>query len=84
MGDDAILVGMGAIILNGARIGDGCLIGAGALVTEGKEIPAGSLVVGSPAKVIRELDAAARLRLLKSAENYVANAARYAAGLGSV
>lgn len=78
---DGVLVGMGATILNGARIGDGCLIGAGALVTEGKEIPPGSLVVGSPAKVIRELDAAARAKLRLSAENYVKNAARFAKGL---
>jgi carbonic anhydrase/acetyltransferase-like protein (isoleucine patch superfamily) len=79
-----VLVGMGAIILNGAKIGDGCLIGAGALVTEGKEIAPGSLVVGSPAKVIRELDAAARDKLLLSAENYAKNAARFAEGLRPV
>jgi carbonic anhydrase/acetyltransferase-like protein (isoleucine patch superfamily) len=81
---NGVLVGMGAIILNGAKIGDGSLIGAGALVTEGKEIPPGSLVVGSPAKVIRELDAAARAKLLLSAENYAKNAARFAQGLRPV
>ncbi|WP_372922326.1 gamma carbonic anhydrase family protein, partial [Roseovarius sp.] len=53
------LIGMGATVLNGAVIGRNCLIGAGALVTEGKEIPDGSLVVGAPGKVIRQLDAAA-------------------------
>ncbi len=75
------LIGMGATVLNGARIGRGCLIGAGALVTEGKEIPDGSLVMGAPGKVVRELDAAARDRLLASAAHYRANAARFRAGL---
>ena len=49
---DGSLVGMGAIVLNGAKIGRGCLVGAGALLTEGKIFPDGSLIVGSPAKVI--------------------------------
>lgn len=49
------LIGMGAILLNGCKIGDNCIIGAGALVTEGKEIPSGSLALGSPAKVVRQL-----------------------------
>ena len=75
------LIGMGATVLNGAKIGKGCLIGACALITEGKEIPDGSLVMGSPGKVVRELDDAARARLLKSAEGYRANAARFRAGL---
>ncbi len=71
------LVGMGATILNGARIGKNCLIGAGALVTEGKEIPAGSLVVGAPGRVLRELDAAAIAALEASALHYAENAARF-------
>lgn len=75
------LIGMGATVLNGAKIGRGCLIGACALITEGKEIPDGSLVMGSPGKVVRQLDAAAQARLLKSAESYRANAARFRAGL---
>ncbi|WP_395539870.1 gamma carbonic anhydrase family protein [Neotabrizicola sp. sgz301269] len=75
------LIGMGATVLNGAKIGKGCLIGACALITEGKEIPDGSLVMGSPGKVVRVLDDAARARLLKSAEGYRANAARFRAGL---
>lgn len=49
------LIGMGAILLNGCKIGDNCIIGAGSLVTEGKEIPSGSLALGSPAKVVRQL-----------------------------
>ena len=81
---DGSLVGMGATILNGAKIGKGCLIGAGALVTEGKEIPDGSLVMGAPGKVVRTLDEAARERLLKSAEGYRRNAARFAGGLRAV
>ena len=71
-------------VLNGARIGRGCLIGAGALVTEGKEIPDGSLVMGSPGRVVRQLDAAAQAKLLKSAEGYRANMARFKAGLVAV
>ena len=75
------LIGMGATILNGAVIGEGCLIGAGALVTEGKEIPDGSLVMGTPGKVVRMLDDNARAALLESARRYRENAARFRAGL---
>ncbi len=75
------LVGMGATILNGARIGAHCLVGANALVTEGKDFPDFSLIVGSPAKAVRVLDAAAAERLLASAASYVANWRRYAPGL---
>ena len=78
---DGSLVGMGATVLNGARIGRGCLVGAQALVTEGKAFPDGSLIVGSPARAVRQLDEAARARLLDSAARYVAAARRMAAGL---
>ncbi|MBA4352232.1 MAG: gamma carbonic anhydrase family protein, partial [Rhodobacter sp.] len=78
---DGTLIGMGATILNGAKIGRGCLIGACALITEGKEIPDGSLVMGSPGKVVRMLDDAAQARLLASAAGYRANARRFGAGL---
>lgn len=78
------LVGMSATVLNYARIGAGCLIGAGALVTEGKEIADGSLAMGAPARVIRDLDEAARARILKSAEDYRAKAARFATGLRKI
>lgn len=81
---DGTLIGMGATILNGARIGRGCLIGAGALVTEGKAIPDGSLVMGAPGRVVRDLDEAARARLLASAEGYRANMRRFRAGLRAV
>ena len=78
------LIGMGATVLNGARIGNNCLIGAGALITEGKEIPDGSLVVGAPGKVVRMLDEAAIAGLQRSAEGYVRNARRFAAGFVAV
>lgn len=65
------LIGMGAIVLDGAKIGKNCLIGAGALVTEGKEIPDNSLVVGSPARVLRGLDEVAVEKLKQSAKHYV-------------
>ena len=81
---DGTLIGMGATVLNGAKIGRGCLIGACALITEGKEIPDYSLVMGSPGKVIRQLDEAARTRLIRSAEGYMANARRFRAGLNPV
>lgn len=78
---DNTLIGMGAVVLNGARIGKNCLIGAGALITEGKEIPDGSLVMGMPGKVVRQLDEAAIDGLRQSALGYQANAARFAKGL---
>ncbi|MES2335711.1 MAG: gamma carbonic anhydrase family protein [Pseudomonadota bacterium] len=78
---EGTLIGMGATVLNGARIGKGCLIGACALVTEGKEIPDGSLVMGAPGRIVRQLDATARARLLASAAGYQANARRFRAGL---
>jgi carbonic anhydrase/acetyltransferase-like protein (isoleucine patch superfamily) len=78
---EGTLIGMGATVLNGAKIGRGCLIGACALITEGKEIPDGSLVMGSPGRVVRQLDEAGRARLLASAAGYRANAARFRAGL---
>lgn len=75
------LIGMGATVLNGARIGARCLVGANALVTEGKEFPDGSLIVGAPAKAVRELDAATLEALRRAADAYVANWRRFAAGL---
>jgi len=80
IGDES-LIGMGATVLNGAKIGRNCLIGAGALITEGKEIPDGSLVMGSPGRVVRELDAQAIETLRRSALGYQANARRFGRGL---
>lgn len=75
------LIGMGATVLNRARIGRGSLVGAGALVTEGKDFPDFSLIVGTPAKVVRTLDEEAVAGLRRSADGYVRNWRRYAAGL---
>jgi carbonic anhydrase/acetyltransferase-like protein (isoleucine patch superfamily) len=81
---DGSLVGMGATILNGAKIGKNCLVGANALVTEGKEFPDNSLIVGAPAKVIRELGEDALARHLESAKHYVENGRRYLSGLAQI
>ncbi|WP_457795530.1 gamma carbonic anhydrase family protein [Methylocystis sp. S23] len=78
---DGALIGMGATILNGAKIGRNCLVGANALVTEGKEFPDDSLIVGSPAKVIRPLGDDSREKFLESARHYVENGRRYLKGL---
>ncbi|MBV8962635.1 MAG: gamma carbonic anhydrase family protein [Hyphomicrobiales bacterium] len=78
---DRSLIGMGATVLNGARIGADCLVGANALVTEGKVFEDGSLIVGAPARAIRKLDAAAIAELRRPTENYLANWRRFAAGL---
>ena len=69
---DGSLIGIQAVVLNGARIGKGCLVGAGALVTEGKEFPDHSLILGSPAKVVRTLTQEDLLRLEGTAAGYVA------------
>jgi carbonic anhydrase/acetyltransferase-like protein (isoleucine patch superfamily) len=81
---DETLIGMGATVLNGARIGRNCLIGAGALVTEGKEIPDGSLVMGAPGRVVRQLDEAAIAGLRQSAKGYQDNARRFRADLSEL
>lgn len=78
---DNTLIGMGATILNGAKIGKNCLIGANALITENKIIPDGSLVMGSPGKVIRQLNEDAIKGLTQSALLYQANMRRFRAGL---
>lgn len=78
---DGSLIGIGAVVLNGAKIGKNCLVGAGALVTEGKEFPDGSLIVGSPAVVKRELSPEQIKGLHASAANYVVNAKRFSQGL---
>ena len=77
----AALIGMGAVVLNRAVIGDECVVGAGALVTEGKSFPPGHLIVGSPARAVRELEPSARAFLRASAAHYVEKARACAAGL---
>ena len=74
---DGSLIGIQAVLLNGARIGKGCLVAAGAVVTEGKEFPDGSLIMGAPAKVVRELTPEQLEGLLRSAAAYVAKAQRF-------
>ena len=81
---DGSLIGIGAVVLNGARIGKGCLVGAGSLVTEGKEFPDGSLIMGRPATVVRDLSEKQKQNLFASARHYVANAQRYSAGLKKI
>lgn len=76
IGDDCV-IGMGAIILNGAVIGDRCLVGAGALVTGKMNAPAGSLILGNPATVVKELTAEQIEYIYKDAENYVELAKKY-------
>ncbi|AML52671.1 gamma carbonic anhydrase family protein [Falsihalocynthiibacter arcticus] len=78
------LIGMGAIVLNGAKIGRNCLIGAGALITEGKVIPDGSLVMGAPGKIIRDLDEKAIAGLRASALSYQNNMRRFRATLTEI
>ncbi len=78
------LIGIGAVVLNGAKIGKGCLVGAGALVTEGKEFPDGSMILGSPAKVVRALTPEQQAGLKMSALHYVENARRFKTGLKKI
>lgn len=78
---DDCLIGMGARILNGATIEPECIVGAGALVTEGKHFGSGSLIVGSPARIVRELTDAERQLVRASAKHYAEKAQAYAAGL---
>jgi len=83
VGDES-LVGMGAIVLNGARIGRRCLVAAGALVTEGKEFPDGALILGSPAKAVRDVSPDQLAGMIANARRYVANADRYRRGLAAM
>ena len=81
---DGSLIGIQAVLLNGARIGKHCLVGAGALVTEGKEFPDGSLIVGSPARLLRPVTEQELARMARGAAHYVDNARRYAATMARV
>ena len=80
IGDES-LIGIGAIVLNGARIGKNCLVGAGSLVTEGKEFPDGSMIMGTPAKVVRQLTLEQIEGLRLSAQHYIDNARMFRATL---
>ncbi|MDR1967449.1 MAG: gamma carbonic anhydrase family protein [Burkholderiaceae bacterium] len=83
IGDES-LIGIGAVVLNGAVIGRNCLVGAGALVTEGKKFPDGSMIVGAPARVVRQLAPEEIERLRMSAQHYRDNARRFRATLKEV
>jgi len=74
---DGSLIGIGAIVLNHAVIGKGCLIGAGALIPEGKTFPDGVLVVGSPGRIVRELNPEEQAELLENADIYVRRSRLY-------
>jgi len=78
---DYSLIGINAVVLNNAKIGSGCIIGANALIAEGKVIPDGSLVMGSPGRVVRQLNEDDRRGLHRAAVHYVENWQRYEASL---
>ncbi|HXD41422.1 MAG TPA: gamma carbonic anhydrase family protein [Ramlibacter sp.] len=81
---DGSLIGIQAVILNGAVIGRNCLVGAGSVVTEGKTFPDNSLILGSPARVVRTLDAAAIDEQHRIGADYIGNAQRFARGLKKI
>lgn len=81
---DGSLIGIGAVILNGAKIGKHCLVGAGALITEGKEFPDGSMILGSPAKVVKMLTPEQIADIENIAGRYVQNAQRYQKTLNKI
>ena len=74
---DGSLIGMNAVVLNGAKIGKGCLIGANSLIPENMEVPDGSLVLGSPGKVVKQLSTEHRKNMAYGAQHYVENGKRY-------
>ena len=78
---DNTLIGIGSTVLNGAKIGGNCIVGAHALVTENKAFPDGSLILGAPARVARELDAEEIAMIGTSADIYVRNASRFSSDL---
>ncbi|WP_395142031.1 gamma carbonic anhydrase family protein [Schlegelella aquatica] len=78
---DGALIGIQAVVLNGARIGRGCVVGAGSVVTEGKEFPDGWLILGAPAKAVRQLTPEQIALFQAGARHYVHNARRFRQGL---
>src|ERR1700728_3020179 len=82
--EDDALVGMGSIVMNGARIGRGSIVGSGSVITEGKQFPEHSLIIGSPARVIRTLDPEQVARIGNGAKSYVRNGARFKLGLNKI
>lgn len=82
--EDDVLIGMGAIVMNGARLARGCVVGAGAVITEGKQFPERSLIIGAPAKVVRTLEPAQVAAMTAGAGFYVLNGRRYTKGLKKI
>ena len=82
--EDGVLVGMGSIVMNGAKIGRDSVVGAGAVITEGKEFPENSLIIGSPARVIRALEAGDIEKTRCPAQFYQHNGPRYRKGLKTI
>ena len=78
------LIGMGATVLNGAKIGNNCIVGAGALVTENKEFPDNSLIVGTPARAVKQIDGETEHTLKLSAQHYVENWQRFSKGMKKI
>jgi carbonic anhydrase/acetyltransferase-like protein (isoleucine patch superfamily) len=83
IGDNS-LIGIQSVVLNDAKIGRNCIVGAGSVVTEGKEFPDNSVIMGSPAKVVRTLDDVAAKRIAEGSEHYMENAHRFARGLKKI
>jgi carbonic anhydrase/acetyltransferase-like protein (isoleucine patch superfamily) len=81
---DGTLIGIQAVVMNGAVIGRSCLVGAGALITERKKFADGTLILGRPAEVVRELTAQERTQLLEVAARYVARGAHYRSQLRAI
>jgi carbonic anhydrase/acetyltransferase-like protein (isoleucine patch superfamily) len=82
--EDGALVGMGSIVMNGARIGRGSIVGAGSVITEGKTFPEYSLIIGSPARVIRTLEPAQVEKMGGAARSYQRNGPRFKKGLKKI
>jgi carbonic anhydrase/acetyltransferase-like protein (isoleucine patch superfamily) len=78
--EDGVLIGMGSIVMNGAKIGRGSVVGAGSIITEGKQFPEKSLIIGSPARVIRTIE----LDPIENAGFYQLNGTRYKKGLKKI
>jgi carbonic anhydrase/acetyltransferase-like protein (isoleucine patch superfamily) len=81
---DGSLIGIGAVVMNHARIGARCIVGAGALVTEGKEFPDGVLIIGSPAKAARDLKDEELARMAGNAQRYMDRALQYRRALPEI
>ena len=82
--EDGALVGMGSIVMNGAKIGRGSVVGAGSVITEGKEFPEHSLIIGSPARVIRTLSPEQATAMGRAAKSYAINGPRFKNGLKKI